>query len=528
VELGRFDNTNAPKVQKKLTDSKILYRQAQPDFTFLVQKSDLDKAKLVLAEADLDPNGAIWSNGASWRTMTSWSDTEFDKRQLWVEQMQAQLVSAIRALSVVDQAKVQITIPMQQALFKDQEKPPKASVLILPKKGQKLTTPIVESIMEMVAGAVDGLDKANVVVMDSSTSRVVSADAFKQQSSPAAAGELSNVQLTAQKQYTDHWQQLLTEQLERVAGAGNVSVIVNPVINWERVTEEVTNYTPNGTGGKGVVLSESTKKNTTEGGGSTTTANPSGVTPNVETGVPGYPGTTNPQVGAGSSDSVDSIVNYLVSQTKRTTAKDGGALQEISVGVFVNSKTVDAAAEQAMQQVVKTAMGNQAQVQVAALQFAPSAWDTANAPAAPVVAKAPSYNWLYVILTVALTLGAIGFVMLAFRPRKPVLEPVFAGPEAAMMGGIPVADLEMAAAADAYQAQASPAAMMLAEEKREPQTAEDIAALAPEEIALLGDDFLQQLGVDPAKVRMREKVEKIAKTNPEAVATLLKTWIQEG
>jgi len=36
------------------------------------------------------------------------------------------------------------------------------------------------------------------------------------------------------------------------------------------------------------------------------------------------------------------------------------------------------------------------------------------------------------------------------------------------------------------------------------------------------------VGVDPAKVRMREKVEKIAKANPEAVPTLLKTWISDG
>lgn len=526
VTLGRFDGANATKAQKRLEEAKIPYKQTQPDFTFEVPKEQAEKARLLLAEAELDPTGAIWSP-LTWKGMTSWSDTEFDKRQLWVEQKQNALVRAIRALSVVDQAQVQITVPMEQKLFKDQEKPVTASVVVLPKQGQKLTTPTIESIMELVASSVEGLDKTRVTVLDSSTSRVVSADAFKK---PAADSpvEVSNTQLAVIKQYQDRWQETLQAQLERVAGPGNVSVIVTPAINFDRIKVEATEYKPTGANGKGVTLSESSTKKSSSGGGTNTAGTgSSGVTPNVETGVPGYPGATNQNVGAISSDEVATIVNYLVSETKTITEKPGGAIEGISVGVLINSKTIDTVAEQKIKQVVTTAMGAKANVEVAAMQFAPTAWDLIPEQPATVTPTPVTVNWLYVVFAIAATLGAIGALMLFFRPRKPVLEPVFAGPEAAMMGGIPVADLEMAVAADAYAAHAAHAGPAAASQSLD-QAQEEVNPLAPEEIALLGDEFLQKLGVDPAKVRMREKVEKIAKTDPQAVASLLKTWISEG
>ncbi|HYG56576.1 MAG TPA: flagellar M-ring protein FliF C-terminal domain-containing protein, partial [Symbiobacteriaceae bacterium] len=515
--LGRFDAADAPEVQKKLTDSKILFRQGEPSFTFLVQQGDLEKARLALAEIELDPTSTVWA-AESWKGKTSWSDTEFDKRRLWEEQTEANLTRAIRTMSLVEQARVDISLPVDEKLFKEDQKPPKATVVVWPRNGQKITVQAVEAIMEIVSGAVEGLEKTAVTVVDSSTNRVVSNDAFKVNESGAqpAPGETAASQLAVLKQFQEYWQEHLTEKLQLITGPGKVSVIVNPSINWEQVVEEALEY------GQNVPLSEQKKTHTAEGGGGVNTGSTNtGVTPNVESGIPGYPGTVNAQTGSLNEESVETITNYLVSQTKRITEKPGGSIEELSVGVFVDSQLVKPEAEQAIKTVVATALGAKATVEVAALPFAPGLFDDlGKTPEAPVATGTP---WLYYLLVPALALGGIGLVLLAMRPRKPVLEPVFAGPEAAMMGGIPVADLEMAAAMDAYGAQAGP----VPPEKRELE-AEDIAAMAPEEIALLGDEFLHQLGVDPAKVRMREKVEKIAKANPEAVANLLKTWITEA
>ncbi|HLN60532.1 MAG TPA: flagellar M-ring protein FliF C-terminal domain-containing protein [Symbiobacteriaceae bacterium] len=531
VPLGKFEAKDAPAVAKKLDEGKIAYKN-DSTFTFTVKQDDLEKARLMLAELNLDPAGVLWT-ADSWKGKTSWSDTEYDKRRLWVEQTETNLTRAIRALSVVDQARVQISIPMEKPLFKADEKPPKATVVVLPKKGEQLSVPVVESVMELVAGAVEGLDKKDVVVMDASRSRVVSSDAFKPKTQVGdAATDGTTLQMQIEKQFQDRWTETLTQQLEKVAGAGKVSVIVNPSINWDKVQEEIQEYKPTGADGKGVLLSEQTKKSSADGtSGGSQGPNSTGTTPNAETGVPGYPGAVSSTGGGNlSQQSMETIANYLVSQTKRITERPGGSIEEIAVGIMVDNNQVKPEAETAMKQVVATAMGSKAKVEVAALPFAPSVWDTLGDGTGTQTQTQGTPSLLYILLAVALTLGAVGFGMLALRPRKPVLEPVFAGPEAAMMGGIPVADLEMTGGptpitvADAYAAQMGGAPTAAAHQPEEPE----LPALAPEEIALLGDEFLQKLGVDPAKVRMRERVEKIAKANPEAVAQLLKTWIQDA
>jgi len=525
VTLGTFEPDKAPEVAQKLNESKILYRQSGSGYTFLVQQGDLNRAKLVLAELQLDPSATVWTPDL-WANRMSWSSTEFDKRRQMLEQMEGNLVRGIEALSAVDQARVTVSLP-EEKLLKGQEKPPKATVVVMPKKEQELTTPVVESIMEYVAGSVEGMEPTNVVVMDSSRSRVVSGDAFKPKSATQTAGEEANTQFGILKQYQNHWQDQLLTGLERVVGAGKVSVIVTPDINWDRAVVEATEYKP-GPDGKGVVLSEQTKTHSSEGTSTTTTQGPAGTTPNTELGVPSYPGTTTQPGNNISEDQKESVLNYLVSQTKSSTEKPSGAINEIAVGIFVDAAKIDPIAEQAMKTVVAAAMGSKARVEVAAMPFAPSLLEQLdNRPVTgPVATGTP--DWLYMVLASALVLGGIAAFFVFFKPRKPVLEPVFAGPEAAMMGGIPVSEYDLASAVESYGAQAAARASTLDEPKGQPESAADLAAMAPDEIALLGDEFLQQLGVDPAKVRMREKVEKIAKASPDAVASLLKTWISEG
>lgn len=518
-KLGTVDAADAPRVAARLEEQKIRFVTEGTDrVTFSVREQDAQKARIQMADLNLDPTSAVWAS-PSWQTMQSWSNTDFDKRRLWIEQMEGNLVRSIRAFSDIENARVQISLP-EPTLFREQQKPPKASVVIWPVKGKQLTIPVVEAIMETVGGAVEGLDRTAVVVVDASTSRVVSNEAFKQKEQANAPGAGTDLRLAIEQQYQDRWQNNLTAQLERVLGPGNVAVIVQPSINWDRVMEEVQEHTGAGQNGKGIVLSEQSKTKSSEGTGLNNGQTPSGTTPNSDPlMIPGYLGTgANSQGGSFSNEEKESIINYLVNSTKRITEKPGGAIDEIAVGIIVNQKQIAPGQEAAIASVVTAAMGSKARVEVAAMTFAPSALDEIlnQPPAAPVAAGTP--NWLIMLLVAALTLGGIGFFFVFFKPRRPVLEPVFAGPEAAMMGGIPVNDLELAAASNAYAAQAG--------EKVLPDV--DLAEMAPEEIALLGDDFLQQLGIDPAKVRMREKVEKIAKSNPEAVASLIKTWMSEG
>lgn len=514
--LGTFDGQSAAKVQQKLQEQQIAYRQPNGDpYTFEVDQSKWNQAKLVIAELNLDPDAVKWASD-SWTDKVNWMSTDFDKRRLLVEQQQTDLQRAIGSMAAVNRARVTLSVPQTDRLFKEDQTKPKASVLIEPKPGQKLTTPVVEAIMSTVAGAVDGLDKKDVVVVDTASNQILSDTAFAPKTDGQAALDQTSDRLAIQRNFEQYWQQKLTTAIEQVVGPHNASVIVTPVFDWESVMKDSIEYTGANGGTKGVMVS-SQKETANSQGQTTTTTPPVGTTTNSEQGPVTYPGAQPTTTQPLSSEQVKEITNYLVSQTKTVSEKPGGAIKSIAVGVMVNQKYVTPENEKTLNAVIATSLGNNAQVQVAAIPFN-NPFDTVYDPI-----KQPTSlptQWLWWLLGAALALGGIAFFITALRPKRPVLEPVFTGPEAGMMGGIPISDLELVLSGPA-QAQAQ------AEEKRLPQTPEELMQLAPEEIALLGDEFLNQLGVDPAKVRMKEKVEKIAKANPEAVANLIKTWIAD-
>lgn len=514
--LGTFDGQSAAQVEEKLNEQNILYRRVSGESnTFEVEQDKWSQAKLVITELNLDPDSVKWATD-SWATKSDWMSTEFDKRRLLVEQLQTDLSRAVSSLAAVNRARVTLTVPNER-LFREDQTKPKASVLVEPKPGQRLNTAVVEAIMSTVAGAVDGLDKRDVVVVDTASNRILSDGAFATVAQGEAALSQTTDRLKIQNDFEERWQQKLTAALERVVGPRNVSVLVTPVFDWETVLKNATEYTGANGGSSGVKVSEQTSNSSSQTE-TTTTIPPAGTTPNSETGpvtyVGGTPGVTQPL----SSEQVERITNYLVSETKTVSEKPGGGITSINVGVFVDEKVVNPQTERAMNAVIATSLGSNAQVQVAAIPFN-NPFDQVFAPT-PAPPVALPTQWLGWLIGVALALGGIAFFLTALRPRRPVLEPVYTGPEAGMMGGIPISDLEMVLNNPAAN-QAS------ADEKRTPQTAEELMQLAPEEIALLGDEFLNQLGVDPAKVRMKEKVERIAKANPEAVASLIKTWIAE-
>lgn len=513
--LGTFGAQSAPKVQQKLQEQNILYKQADNDpYTFQVEQDKWPQAKLVIAELNLDPESVTWA-ADSWTDKIDWMSTEFDKQRLLVEQQETNLSRAVQSLSAVNRARVTLTVPTDR-LFKQDQTKPKASVMVEPKPGQKLTTSVVEAIMSTVAGAVDGLDRTDVVVVDTVSNSIVSNGAFEAKADGQAALDQTADRLTIQRNFEEYWQKKLTAALEQVVGPRNASVIVTPVFDWETVMKNSTEYTGANGGNAGVKVSEQTKTATSQGQTTTTTA-PAGTTTNSETGPVTYPGAVPGATQPLSAEQVDRITNYLVSEVKTVSETPGGGIKEINVGVMVNEKYVTPQTERAMNTVIATSLGNNAQVQVAAIPFN-NAFEDLFTPPTPTTSL--PMDWLWWLLGAAVALGGIAFFLMALRPKRPVLEPVFTGPEAGMMGGIPISDLELVLSGPA-------ATQATAEEKRVPQTADELMQLAPEEIALLGDEFLNQLGVDPAKVRMKEKVEKIARANPEAVANLIKTWIAE-
>lgn len=492
--LGTFDPELAPKVVAKLGEKKIDFVQSGAGYTIEVRQTDLNAARLALAEAGLSDD-ITWTS-VPWQTKSAWNATEMDKRINYKQLVEEDLARAIRTMSKVQNAKVIISLP-EKALYAKDTKPPKASVILQPRPRLELSGDEVRGIIMMVSSAVDGLTADNVVVLDAVRNRAISENMGTPDSTMQAMDALK-----IQEQYQQMWERRLTERLEQVMGSGNVSVLVNVVLDWELLRTEALTYTDQ------VPLSTQEVRKSSEGSGGTT-GQPGGTDANTPA-APTY--RAGEDGGNFSSEESSQIINYLVGQEKVTSERVPGSVKEIAVAVFVNEDKIDAAQTARVREMVEAAVGTTAsRVDVAAMKFD----DTLSRQLTeePVVTVAGP-NYVYYGIAAAAAIAAVMFAAVAIRRRRQEeLQPAFAGMD---MEGLTVAEMEAAADEE--------------EEDRPmkvPTTLEELAQMPPEDVALLGDEFLEKLGVDPVKMRIRERVERLARQNPEQVATLLKSWIAE-
>jgi flagellar M-ring protein FliF len=492
--LGTFDPQQAPQVVAKLREKKIDFAQTGVGYTIQVKQQDLNAARLALAEAGLTED-ITWTS-VPWQTKSAWNATEMDKRINYKQLVEEELARAIRTMAKVQNAKVIISLP-EKTLYARDEKPPKASVVLQPLPREELTPDEVRGIMMMVSSAVDGLVPQNVIVLDATRNRQISDKAVTAEPDPTQKAVDA---FRIEQQYQQVWERRLTERLEQVVGVGNVSVIVHVALDWDTLRTEALTY------GDNRPLSTQETRRSAEGAGGGGGGQAAGTDPN----------TANPATyrgggdgGTFSSEESTRIINYLVSEERTTTERIPGAVKEISAAVFVNQAKIDAAQAGRLRQLVEAAIGSKAgKVDVEAMQFDATLADLLAPPEQP---PAPKRNliWLGVGVGAALAAGLFAFMALR-RRRIEELQPL---PGLEEIEPVTVAEMEAAAEAE--------------RPIKIPQTLEELAQMPPEEVALLGDEFLEKLGVDPVKLRIRERVERLARQNPEAVANLLKTWIAE-
>lgn len=491
--LGTFPPQRAAEVVAKLREKKIEFQQTGSGYTIEVRQEDLNTARLALAEAGLGEDVA-WDS-VPWGGQTSWNSTDRDKRISYKQLVEEELSRAIRTMSKVQNAKVIIALS-EQALYARDVKPPKASVIIEPKRNEQLSVDEVKGIMMLVSSAVDGLTEENVVVMDSVRNRVIS-DLGVTEDSVSATGAW-NIQSAYQKD----WEKRLTERLEQVFGPGSVSVIVSVDLDWDKLRTEALTYSDE------TPLSTQEIRKSTEGSGGQS-GQPAGIDANTPD-APTYRGSEG-SGGTFSSEESSKIINYLVSEERRVEEKLPGGLNEISVAVFVDETKVQPTQVDMVRNMVEAAVGSKAgRVLVTAMRFDSTLGDVVGEQPVITVEAPPNYVLYGVIAGAAL--AAIIFATVAARRRRQALLVQQEQFDHAMD------DLSLADVA---------ASLDDAMPIRVPTTLEELAQMPPEEVALLGDEFLERLGVDPVKLRVKERVERLAKQNPEAVASLLKTWIAE-
>lgn len=501
-----YSSEDLAAVVERLQEAGVPFQQGGRDgLTVLVNKNDLLKGQLAIAQAGINQAPPGWELF----DRTNLTATDFDRRVMYLRAMQGELSQAIGSLDSLKSANVQLSIPEESAFIREQ-KPVKAAVMVTPKPGRSLSRDEVQGIVRFLTGAVPGLDTANVVVIDN-TGRALTGEAGV--GADAAGGLDATRRLQAQLEYKTALEQGVQSVLDTIFGPGNASVMVNVTLDYDSKSVESTEYS------QPQVRSQESASESFEGTGAT----PGGTAMGTDANSPSPPTYQSAQSGGSSTYERESkLVNYELNQVKTLEVKAPGQVQEITVGVFLNQKSLAALGDDAAQtvQAVQTAVARAVgappeNVSVAAVPFDNPLLDAFREPQpAPQVAE-PALSPTVLGLGAAAALFVLVALFLLMRRREPRPAMEYAG------AGM---DLESLAAA---QQRSAPAA----EPEGEELPRAGIAALGREptreELAqLLGEEFLQK-ATDPVRKKLREEVQRLVETNPESVAQLVRAWLTE-
>ena len=311
--------------------------------------------------------------------------------------LQGELSRSIASLAQVQAARVHLALG-KRSVFKDQDEAASASVALHLHAGQTLAADQVRGVRQLVASSIEGLKPEAVVVVDQHGNLL----------DGAAAGAV-DTRAELERSLTAR----VRTMLERVVGAGKVSVVTTAVVDDRAMTETQELYDQTNP----VLRSEA---RTVEGDPASVGV---GGIAGTRGNLPGAPA-AGPTPGGGSSARLQETKNYEVNRTVRQTTKPEMVLQRLHLAIVVDHKDgTDGkpAPRTAAELAELTALARQAagiddargdKIEMRSIAFAP---DTEIAAAPPPVATALP------LVPIAIGAGAlllIVIVMVALAVRK--------------------------------------------------------------------------------------------------------------
>ncbi|EEG74068.1 flagellar basal-body MS-ring/collar protein FliF [[Clostridium] hylemonae] len=319
----------ATKIIGKLQESGVDF-QYKENGDILVDEKVADKTR-----ADLVYEGYPKS-GFTYDVFTENSGgmtTDSEKETYKLYDLQDRIGATIRFFDGVKDAKVNIALKEEQkyVLEEDGEKAgtPSASVVVTMESGESPSEKQAAAIQRLVAKSVPEMEMENVAVFDGNGIEVsVNKDGSSASGSNATEEIAQLIEMQISKK--------VINVLGSFYGAENIRVSARGKVNMEKVIRESTTYTtPEKIDEKdktGIVSSESTTKDTVNGGGAGTGV--AGSETNADT--PEYNAGTDNNASGSASESATR--DYLVNQVKEQGELDTGVLEDLTVSVAINGK----------------------------------------------------------------------------------------------------------------------------------------------------------------------------------------------
>lgn len=293
-------------------------------------------------------NYDVWDNG------TDMFSTDADKRIKEIQQLQENLRATIGMYDGIDSAIVILNIPEDNNyVIGNTREEAGASVLVQLEDGKKLSNDAVKGIYNLVRTAVPGLEEKNITVTDGAGTLLSYEDMPVLAVDSGEEIELYYKRLELQNSITA----ILKEKLDNIFDGvfSDFRVGVDVQLNYDAEKTQITEYTPSvdAEGNRGGMVQNETA--VSAGGGNAAEGGLVGAPNNADI-SPDYP---TLEVGEGDEFYYEwqREINYLVNERIDQIEKDGYSYDNISATVVVDATGLSQAEIEEWQNAIANAIG---------------------------------------------------------------------------------------------------------------------------------------------------------------------------
>ncbi len=499
VLFANLSDKDGGAIVAQLSQMNVPYKHADGGGAILIPSDRVHDVRLRLATQGL-PKGSV--AGFELMESSKFGMTQFQERLNFQRGLEGELTRSIQALSSVQGARVHLALPNQNGFFREQQKP-SASVLVSLHPGRILDRAQLAGIVHLVASSVPELAPSAVSVLDD-TGKLLS-----QSPDNSAGAEANAQQLLYVQQIEQQYTRRIMEILEPVVGRDNVKAQVTAEVDFTQTESTSEQFRPNQTPDASAIRSQQVLES--KGSANKTATGVPGAVANQPPVPAAAPiNGANPAPNAGGQQGTEeqtskreSTTNFEVDKTVKVTRNGTGAVKRLSAAVVVNYQS----AEEKGKMVPKALTPEQLEQMTALVRetigFNRERGDSVNLMNTPFQVTAAAANdvplWkqpeaLELAKSFAWPVGAVLFAAIVLLG---LVRPALKGPKLVKVEAVPVAGGQLnALEAETLDRPALPA----------PGKKDEALPATPE-----------QLRLEDARV--------LAKSNPVAVANILKTWL---
>jgi flagellar M-ring protein FliF len=155
---------DAGEIANELKAEKVDFQLQNGGTSIGVPEGKVAELRIALAQKGIPKGGGV---GFEVFDKQSFGATSFVEQMNYRRALQGELQRSIAALDAVEAARVHLAMP-EKSLYRNEEEPPTASVLLKLRRGRTLSAPEVRGIVHLVASSIEGLQPDKVTVVDES------------------------------------------------------------------------------------------------------------------------------------------------------------------------------------------------------------------------------------------------------------------------------------------------------------------------------------------------------------------------